>query len=113
MDINEAKIFAAEYITDKLCSGKDFRGLGPEASSLVHMIAQPAGMAANMPFSQIPDGGFVALQEQCKATFVKNVLGFGQYIDHRGVVVKGAMTIPTAAAQLVDTVWAAYAEWAK
>lgn len=105
MDIDQTKIYAGEQIVRALCSGKDFRGLGPEAEHLIRATAQGADENAKHISTETTrtQDAFFEMLDRVRDQFVMDVLGFG---DEK-------MTPQEAAYKLVDTVWTQYIDWAQ
>lgn len=105
MDIDEAKTFAAEYTIDSLCSGRDFKGLGPLASYLVIAVAQSADENAkyiSKETTRTPEK-FQEMKKRVTQEFVMSICC-------SAIVRK---TPIDAARELVDKVWHAYIDWAQ
>ena len=105
MDLEEAKIYAAEQVLNALVSGEGFKGLGPLARGLVRDISQPANENALLicKESDRTTERWQAMQKKVVEHFVKNVLGFGGR----------PYTLREASDELVDAVWTIYIRWAE
>jgi hypothetical protein len=107
VDIDQTKLYAAEYVVDSLCgsTGRRFEGLGPMARYLIQMTAQYADDNAKLiskETTRTPDA-FMAMEKRVSEEFVMSILGMGD--------VKRSAT--EAAAELVQQVWTAYIVWAQ
>jgi hypothetical protein len=104
--MEDSVLMAQEYIVNDLISGKDFRGLGPSARTLVMAVASDANENAKILYgdkTSRTDGDFQALSKACQEQFVMDVLGF-----------EGDTYTPQQAARrLVERVYEQYLDWAK
>lgn len=114
MDLEEAKIYAAEQVLNALVSGERFKGLGPLARGLVRDISQPANENALL-ISKESDRTTERWQEMEKLVveqFVKNVLGFSEIRDKVSYTNR-PYTLREASDELVEAVWNIYIRWAQ
>lgn len=114
MDLEEAKIYAAEQVLNALVSGNGFKGLGPLARGLVRDISQPANENALLisKESDRTTERWQAMEKLVVENFVKNVLGFSEIRDKVSYVTR-PYTLREATDELVDGVWMTYILWAQ
>jgi hypothetical protein len=105
MKFEETKIYAAELVINELCSGTNFRGLGPLAGHLVMVAAQDANENAKLIFPTFGQNAEEWKQMKMRLTeeFVMSILGFGET----------KRTPAEAAAYLVEQVFDHYIGWAE
>jgi hypothetical protein len=105
VDIDQTKIYAADYMIRILASGKQFNGMGPEAEYLIRATAQGAEENAKLisGFTSRTQDGFFELLDRTRDQFVLEVLGFSDEL----------VSLRQATNNLVDAVWTQYIDWAK
>lgn len=105
MDIDETKIYAADYMVRILASGKQFNGMGPEAEYLIRATAQGAEDNAKhiSKFTSRTQDGFFELLDRTRDQFVLEALGFSDE----------PVSLRQATNNLVDAVWTQYINWAQ
>lgn len=115
MDIEEAKIYAAEQVMNALVSGNNFKGLGSLARGIIRDIAQSADENAKAVVAGGTDRTaerFAAMEKNVTEWFVKNMLGFNTKMDRNNFTMR-QYTLREASDELVDGVWMTYMAWAR
>jgi hypothetical protein len=98
--------YAQQDIIAQLCSGKDFRGLGPSADYILMGSATTANENAVALYGKETartPALFNELKVDCREQFVNDILGFGTE----------PKTPQEAAKRLVEKIFDQYISWAK
>lgn len=105
MDIDQTKIYAADYMIRILASGKQFNGMGPEAEYLIRATAQGADDNAKLISDKTTrtQDDFFEMLDRVRDQFVLEALGFSDE----------PVSLRQATNNLVQSVWDAYIGWAQ
>ncbi len=128
LSFDDTVMAAQEQVVTELVSGKDFRGLGPLARTLVMYVATPANANAVSKYGDETARTselYAKMVKACQENFVADVLGFGtetvyqyRWLDRNrreNIPTQariGPMTPQEATARLVKRVWDHYEMWA-